>query len=119
MKSKKLLSFMKNTKQKEWYKIFGSKKFLLGKYEDDDKQSLITKYSNLGYRDARIISDSVIHNKDGNVTIDLKVNEGKKYYFGNISWFGNARYTSEFLSKVLGCATPEQAPPRPPGCATR
>lgn len=102
VKRKKLLKFMKNTKEREWYKVFGSKKFLLNKYQEEDKESLVSKYSNLGYRDARILSDTIVHNADGNVTINIKLNEGKKYYFGNITWFGNARYTSEFLSKVLG-----------------
>ncbi len=102
VKAKKLRSFLKNTKQRAWYKFFGSKKFLLAKYQDEDKEALVSKYSNLGFRDARIIKDSIIHNKDGNVTILLKMNEGQKYYFGNITWSGNARYASDFLSKVLG-----------------
>jgi len=78
--SSKLKKFFKDTKQREFYKIFGSKKFVLSKYEDD-KDNFSKKYADLGYRDAKIVKDSIIHNKDGNVTINIEVSEGKKYYF--------------------------------------
>jgi len=97
----KLRKSLKETKQKEFYKIFGSKKFILSKYQED-KDAFIKKFSDLGYRDAKIVSDTIIHNKDGNVTINMNISEGPKYYFGNINWVGNTRYTAEQLSNALG-----------------
>jgi outer membrane protein insertion porin family len=68
----------------------------------DDKQSVIAYYNTLGYRDASIISDTVYSVANGNVNVDIKVNEGRKYYFGDFKWKGNTKYTDEFLTKLLG-----------------
>ena len=99
--SSKLRKFLKDTKQREVYKVLGSKKFILTKY-NEDKEEFIKKYSDLGYRDVKIIKDSIVHNKDGNVTINLDISEGNKYYFGDVNWVGNTRYTSEQLTRALG-----------------
>eukprot|EP01118_Nematostelium_gracile_P017921 TRINITY_DN77_c0_g4_i4.p1 TRINITY_DN77_c0_g4~~TRINITY_DN77_c0_g4_i4.p1 ORF type:complete len:587 (-),score=118.65 TRINITY_DN77_c0_g4_i4:661-2421(-) len=55
-----------------------------------------------GFRDAVIIRDSVYQYSDKAVAIDIEVFEGNKYYFGNINWAGNAKYSTEYLEKVLG-----------------
>lgn len=83
------------------YNIFTSSKFNEQKYEED-KQSVITFYNSLGYRDAAIVSDTVYRVDNGNLNIDVKINEGRRYYFGDIQWKGNTKYSNEFLSRVLG-----------------
>ncbi len=82
------------------FKFFASSKFNQTKY-DEDKQSLINHYNTLGYRDASIVSDTVYQVVNGNLNVDIKIREGHKYYFGDITWKGNTKYSSEFLSKVL------------------
>jgi len=67
-----------------------------------DQQNLITKYNELGHRDARIISNSVYHTGPNTVAIDIHIDEGPQYYFGDIRWIGNTRYSSEMLNTVLG-----------------
>ena len=83
------------------FKLFASSKFNQAKY-DEDKQSLITYYNTLGYRDASIASDTVYPVKNGNINIDIRVKEGHKYYFGDITWKGNTKYSSEVLARTLG-----------------
>ena len=68
----------------------------------EDKKHIIEKYNAKGYRDARIIRDSVYRIDDKSVGIDLVVDEGNKYYYRNISWTGNTKYNSETLSSILG-----------------
>src|SRR6201996_3215813 len=84
---KKLRKFLKKTRERRWYNVFGSRKFLRDKYEDD-KQTLIDKMQDKGYRDAQIISDSVWKNDEQTVNVKIKLYEGHKYYFGNITWSG-------------------------------
>ncbi len=96
----KLRKFMKKTHQQAWYKVFGSGKFMRDKYEED-KETMIAKMREKGYRDAEIISDSVYRNDDKSVIIDISLNEGKKYYFGNVTFAGNAKYPSSILHQIL------------------
>lgn len=96
----KLKKFLPKTRQRKFYNIFGSKKFKQDQYEED-KQALIEKMQAKGYRDAAIVSDSVWKHDDNTVNVKLKVYEGRKYYFGNITWVGNARYPSSGLDKIL------------------
>ena len=93
----------KNTKQKRFGigGIFKPSKFIKDKYEED-KKSLISYYQSLGYRDARIISDSVWRMPKKDYQINIKLNEGKKYYIGDISFLGNTTYSTEVLQKILG-----------------
>jgi outer membrane protein insertion porin family len=96
----KLRKFLKKTHQQAFYKVFGSGKFNKTKYEED-KVSLIEKMQDKGYRDAAILKDSVYKYSDKAVGIKLDLFEGKKYYFGNITWSGNAKYSTVYLEKVL------------------
>ncbi|MFH0761856.1 MAG: outer membrane protein assembly factor BamA [Bacteroidota bacterium] len=96
----KLRRAMKETKQKAWYNIFKSSKFLEENLKTDE-ENIIAKYNELGYRDARIIGDSLYHNEDGTVGLKMKVEEGKQFFFRNISWAGNTKYTSDLLSAQL------------------
>ncbi|PYF72540.1 Beta-barrel assembly machine subunit BamA [Pedobacter nutrimenti] len=99
--SAKLRKFLKKTKQQAFYKIFGSGKFNKEKYEED-KTKLIAKMQERGYRDAAIVKDSIYQYSDKAVGIKIEVFEGPKYYFGDISWSGNAKYATNVLQKVLG-----------------
>jgi len=83
------------------YNIFSSSKYNPEKFEED-KQSLIAFYNTLGYRDASIVDDTVYNVQNGNINIDIKVKEGHRYYFGDIAWQGNTKYSNEQLSRVLG-----------------
>lgn len=78
-----------------------SKKYTPERYKTD-KQNLLDKYNELGYRDAVIVEDSVWNVDDKHVSIYLKVDEGKKYYIRNITWVGNTIFTTDYLSQVLG-----------------
>lgn len=92
----------KDTKQKRLSisGILKPSKFIKEKY-DEDKVNLIKYYNSLGFRDARILSDSVWRNDKG-FNINIKLNEGKKYYIGNVSFIGNTSYTTDVLQKLLG-----------------
>lgn len=81
--------------------LFSSSKYNEQKFQED-KQALIDYYNSLGYRDAAIERDSVYIIKNGNLNIDLKVNEGHRYYFGDITWRGNTKYSNETLASTLG-----------------
>ncbi len=81
-------------------RIFKSSKFMDENYYKD-KEAIIEKYNEKGYRDAKIISDSVYKSGESTVGIFLEINEGKKYYFRNITWAGNTKYSSKTLSEIL------------------
>ncbi len=82
-------------------RIFKSSRFLESNFEDD-KKHIIEKYNAKGFRDAIIVSDSVYDIDGRNVGIDLVIDEGRKYYYRDISWTGNTKYTEEQLNGVLG-----------------
>lgn len=101
VKKGKLARSMKETKQKQWWRVWKTSKFLDYEY-DNDKKAVIAKYNQLGYRDARIISDTVYKVDKRNVNIEINLEEGRKYYFRNITWAGNTKYSSDVLGKILG-----------------
>lgn len=78
-----------------------SKKFTDERYEAD-KQKLIDKYNELGYRDMAILSDTVWNYNDRKVDIHIKIDEGQKYYLRNVTWVGNTVATTDYLSRLLG-----------------
>ncbi len=81
-------------------RIFKASKFMKDNYEAD-LANLIDKYNSIGFRDAKIMRDSVYRNPDNSINIDLQIYEGSKYYFRDIAWIGNTKYTDEFLNRVL------------------
>lgn len=83
------------------FKLFSSAKFDAKKYEED-KDKILDYFNTMGYRDAQIVDDTQFISKSGNINVDLKVDEGRKYYFGNITWKGNAKYPDSLLNNVLG-----------------
>ena len=104
----KLAKSIKKTKSNKFYNFFNSKKFNEKEYPED-KKSLISAFNEAGYRDARIVRDSVymvdVVGKNGKVKkricIDIEVDEGKKYYFRDVKWTGNSVYSAEALNEVL------------------
>ncbi len=80
---------------------FHSKKFTEGKYEEA-KNNLIDKYGELGYRDAIIVSDSVVSFNEKSVDVFIEVEEGDRYYIRNIDWVGNTLYHTDDLNYMLG-----------------
>ncbi len=77
-----------------WRKLFSTKKYVPDNYQADLK-NVIDKYTELGYRDARIVSDSVWNYDEKHVSIKINVEEGEKYYLRNISWVGNTQYPTD------------------------
>ena len=93
---------MKKTNEKrDLLKIFSQKKFVRSDF-NDDKQRIIDKYNEKGYRDARIVADSVVNYDDKNVDVYLTIEEGKRYYISDVTWVGNTVYPSSVLDNVLG-----------------
>ncbi len=92
---------MKETKQKQRVNIFKASKLIPEEFEKD-KQAVIDKYNELGFRDAKIISDSIVKYDDKSIDLILNIEEGKRFYFGNISFLGNTKYTTEQLHRALG-----------------
>ncbi len=83
------------------YSFFKAKKYTPERYKED-KENLINKYNEYGYRDATILEDSVSPYDDKHVNVYIKVDEGQKYYIRNITWVGNTVYNTDQLSAVLG-----------------
>jgi outer membrane protein insertion porin family len=96
----KLSRSMKKTKDKSFYNFFNSKKFNEKEY-DNDKRTLLSAFNEAGFRDARIVSDSIYYVEPNRINIDFKIDEGKRYYFRNITWTGNSVYPTESLNEVL------------------
>ncbi len=98
--SSKLRGAMKEVHRKRWYKFWQSTKYIQTKL-DEDRAKIIEYYNEKGYRDAKILGDSVWVVNDKRVGIKFKVYEGKKYYFRNITWVGNTKYPSDVLDYML------------------
>ena len=100
IKGKKLRKAMKNTKKKNPIRLLKRSKYIEEDYKTD-LVSVIDYYKEKGYRDARIISDSIIYNNKKTISLNIKVEEGEKYSFGKITFVGNTIYTDRQLSSVL------------------
>ena len=83
------------------FKLFSSAKFDPKKFEED-RERLLEFYNTQGYRDAQIIDTAIYASKNGNMNIDVKVQEGRQYYFGNIAWKGNSKFPDTVLNSILG-----------------
>ena len=101
LSDKKLKRVMKKTNEKgKLVNLFRAKKFIDERYEED-KQKIIEKYNELGYRDAQIEVDSVSPYDEKTVDVYMKIYEGQKYYIRDITWVGNTVYPSDLLSEQL------------------
>ncbi len=96
----KLARSMKKTKSNKIYNFFSSKKFNEKEYPNDKKE-LISTFNEAGYRDARLVRDSIYYVEPNRLGIDLVTEPGHKYYFRNVTWTGNSVYTADQLNQVL------------------
>jgi outer membrane protein insertion porin family len=80
---------------------FGGTKYSEKKYQED-KGKVLDYYNAQGFRDALIVGDTAIKDANGNMNLFLKVSEGRKYYFGDITWRGNTKYADSILNFLLG-----------------
>lgn len=100
LSDKKLKKSMKNTKQKKIYRILKRSKYIDADFKED-LNSIVNKYKENGYRDARIISDTLVVNDAKTVSLNIEIEEGEKYTFGDITFIGNTVYSDEFLRRKL------------------
>lgn len=100
VKDFKLARSMKKTKSNKFYNFFSSKKFNEQEYFND-KKNVISAFNEEGFRDARLVRDSIYYVEPNRLGIDLVFDEGDRYYFGDISWTGNSVYSSDALNSVL------------------
>ncbi len=95
-----LRSAMKNTKRKAFGRFWKSSKYILDDYKKD-LENILEKYSEKGYRDARILSDNVTWNDDNTINLSIKLEEGRQYRFQDIKFIGNKNYSDDFLRNFL------------------
>ncbi|WP_158838201.1 outer membrane protein assembly factor BamA [Polaribacter sp. L3A8] len=100
LSNKKLKKAMKNTKEKFFGRFWKGSKYIEEDYQED-LESILDKYSRLGYRDARILSDKISWNDDNTININLELEEGRQYRFAEILFVGNKEYTAEQLQRYL------------------
>jgi len=100
VKSSNLKKQMKKTKTKLPGRFWKKSKFIEEDYKND-LSAIVDYYKEKGYRDARILADSVLVDKN-TIDLNIEINEGNKYYFGNINFLGNSIYSDELLSRALG-----------------
>ncbi len=97
----KLKMAMKKTREKSLINIFKTAKFNEDEYENTSKVELIDYMQGQGYRDAKIVSDSIYQINEKRMGILMNIEEGKKYYYRNISWVGNTKYSNDYLDMLL------------------
>ncbi|MCB0371813.1 MAG: outer membrane protein assembly factor BamA [Muricauda sp.] len=101
LSDKRLRKSLKKTKKKKFYRFWKKSKYIVEDYKED-LSNLVDTYAERGYRDARVISDTFVKINENNIDLTIKVEEGNKYYFGNIDFVGNSVYNDRILSQVLG-----------------
>jgi outer membrane protein insertion porin family len=97
---RKLRKVMKNTKKAFFGRFWKKSKYIEADF-NTDLENIVTAYSEKGYRDARVIDHSLTFNDNNTISLDIKVEEGKKYIFGDIRFLGNSKYTDEQLQSIL------------------
>ena len=96
----KLSRAMKKTKSVRWYNFFYGKKFKEKEYAND-RRTVMEAFNERGFRDARLIRDSIYYVKPNRLAIDMDFEEGKCYYFRNVTWTGNSVYSADVLNSIL------------------
>ena len=97
---RKLVKSMKHTRDMRLMNFFKSKKFKQKEYAED-KNNLISAFNEQGFRDARILKDTIYYISDDRLGIDFTLEEGDRYYFRDITWTGNSIYSADQLNQVL------------------
>ena len=92
---------MRKTKRKRWYNVFGSSKYI-PKEVRTDLAAVVDKYNEEGYRNALVLGDTFVHVSKDKIKVEVTVEEGERFYYRNIDFRGNTKYSSDTLQKVLG-----------------
>jgi len=100
LKAKTLEKAMKNTKKRKFYRVFKRSKYVPEDFKED-LTSIVDKYKENGFRDARIIFDTILNNDDKQIDVSISLVEGSKYTFGKIEYLGNSVYTDQQLNQIL------------------
>lgn len=100
LSDKELRGAMSNTKKKFFLRVFKRSKYVEEDFQED-LLSVVDKYKENGYRDARVVSDTLIKENEKTIALNIDVEEGNKYYFGDIKFIGNTVYTDEQLKRLL------------------
>ena len=100
VKESKLVRSMKKTRDKRLQNFFSSKKFQETEFENDKRQ-LLTVFNEAGFRDARVVKDTMYYVEPNRLQIDFDIDEGKQYYFRDITWTGNSVFSSDALNSIL------------------
>ena len=100
LSGKKLRKAMKNTKKTVLGRFWKGSKYIDAKFKED-LENIVTTYSEKGHRDARVLDHTLTWNDDNTLNLNLKIEEGKKYIFGDIKFLGNSKYTDDQLQRLL------------------
>jgi len=99
--SRRLRRVMKKTKQRSWnFNFFKSKNYVTSNFRED-RDNLSEFYSKHGFRDFSILNDSITFVADNRIILNIRINEGNQYFFRDISWVGNTKYTTSDLQRIL------------------
>ncbi len=104
LSDKRLRKAMKKTKQKRWYNVFGSSKFLREEFKSD-KDRVLDLYNEKGHRNAAILRDTVYFVSDSRIRVEMDIDEGQRFYFRNITFTGNTKHNDEELRAILNIET--------------
>ena len=100
MSDKKLARALKNTKKQAWWRFYKASKYIQKDF-DEDKGTVVAKYNKEGFRNAKIVSDSLYPISDNRMGLIIKIEEDKKFYFGDVTFVGNTKYSRTALDSVL------------------
>lgn len=100
VKNRRLRRALKDTKRKRWYNVFGSSKFKRNDFKTD-QQAIVAVYNEKGFRNASVVRDSMSYVSAKKIQLDLWIDEGNRFYFRNIDFIGNTKYSSDTLHTVL------------------
>lgn len=100
IEEKKIKRKLKKTKEKKWWRLWHRSKYIQDEYKNDE-QTVVALYRSLGMRDAQVNLDTVYNVDEKSVNLEVTIEEGKKYYFRDIVWSGNSKYTTKQLNDVL------------------
>jgi outer membrane protein insertion porin family len=96
----KLKRTLKNTKQKTWWRFWKASKYIAEEYEED-LAGVVAKYNKEGFRNAKVVKDSICHLSENRIGLVIKVEEDKRFYFGDVTFVGNTKYQRSTLDSVL------------------
>jgi outer membrane protein insertion porin family len=100
MSDKKLHRALKNTKQQAWWRFWKASKYIVKEYEED-LANVVTKYNKDGFRNAKVVKDSLCMLSDNRMGLTIYVEEDKRFYFGDITFVGNTKYQRSTLDSIL------------------